>query len=196
MSPTDLSALVRLAIHSQSVARRICTDPRDYLQVVASIACSCCGKTGEPTVQLHSHREIQICYDCLGWLNAKRDHQVNAHGGGWQVGGVEPIFEVSDVARATDHYARMGFEISFHDDTYAFAHRDRDLTIHLTKHDGDGEPMSGALYIHCERADDVADEWRRAGLEVIGPVDEEYGKREGSHTDPDGNVIRFGSPLR
>ena len=33
--------------------------------------------------------------------------------------------------------------------------------------------------IHCERADDVADEWRRAGVEVIGPVDEEYGKREG-----------------
>ena len=24
----------------------------------------------------------------------------------------------------------------------------------------------------------------------------EYGKREGSHNDPDGNLIRFGSPLR
>lgn len=56
------------------------------------------------------------------------------------MGGFEPIFEESDVARATDHYAKMGFEIRFHDDTYAFAHRDRDLTIHLTKHDGNGNP--------------------------------------------------------
>jgi hypothetical protein len=161
---------------------------------MAPTACSCCGKTSEPTVQLRSHREIQICYDCLGWLNAQRDHQVNARGA-WQVAGFEPIFEVSDVARATDHYAKMGFEISFHDETYAFAHRDRDLTIHLTRHDGEGEPRSGSLYIHCENADEVAEEWRKAGLDVIGPIDEEYGKREGSHMDADGNVIRFGSPL-
>jgi hypothetical protein len=32
-------------------------------------------------------------------------------------------------------------------------------------------------------------------LEVTGPDDLDYGKREGSHTDPDGNLIRFGSPL-
>jgi hypothetical protein len=31
---------------------------------------------------------------------------------------------------------------------------------------------------------------------VDGPRDEDYGKREGSVADPDGNVIRFGSPLR
>jgi predicted enzyme related to lactoylglutathione lyase len=167
-----------------------------YLQVMAPTVCSCCEKTGEPTVQLHSHREIQICYDCLGWLNAKRDQQVNAHGGGWQVGGFEPIFVVSDVSRATDHYAKMGFEISFHDETYAFAHRDRDLTIHLTQHKGEGEATASSLYIHCEDADEVADEWRKAGLDVTGPINEDYGKREGSHNDPDGNLIRFGSPLR
>jgi uncharacterized glyoxalase superfamily protein PhnB len=34
------------------------------------------------------------------------------------------------------------------------------------------------------------------GIEVVGPRDEDYGKREGSITDPDGNVIRFGSPIR
>jgi hypothetical protein len=28
----------------------------------------------------------------------------------------------------------------------------------------------------------------------VGPADYDYGKREGSHTDPDGNLIRFGSP--
>jgi predicted enzyme related to lactoylglutathione lyase len=163
---------------------------------MAPTTCSCCGKTGEPTVQLHSHREIQICYDCLNWLNNKRDEQVKAHGGGWRVGGFEPIFVVADVARATDHYAKMGFEISFHDETYAFAHRDRDLTIHIVQHEGNEDPKASSLYIHCESADQVADEWRRAGLDVIGPTNEDYGKREGSHTDPDGNLIRFGSPLQ
>jgi len=156
--------------------------------------CSCCGKT-EQTVQLHAHREIQICYDCLNWLNAKRTEQMHGHGG-WQVGGFEPIFVVNDVARSSDHYAKMGFDISVHDDTYAFAHRERDLTIHLTNGEVGDVPGGGSLYIHCSDADELADEWRKAGLEVEGPKDEEYGKREGSHTDPDGNLIRFGSPLR
>ena len=40
----------------------------------------------------------------------------------------------------------------------------------------------------------------RAGLQgwvsVTGPDDYDYDKREGSHRDPDGNLLRFGSPLR
>jgi hypothetical protein len=31
---------------------------------------------------------------------------------------------------------------------------------------------------------------------VHGPQDQDYGKREGWIADPDGNVIRFGSPIR
>jgi uncharacterized glyoxalase superfamily protein PhnB len=99
---------------------------------VTTTTCSCCARTGEPTVQLHSHREIQICYNCLDWLNARREND--------------------DLER------------------------------------------TGSLYIHCDDANELADEWRKAGLDVTGPKDEEYGKREGSHTDPDGNLIRFGSP--
>jgi catechol 2,3-dioxygenase-like lactoylglutathione lyase family enzyme len=163
---------------------------------MAATTCSCCGRTGEPTVQLREHREIQVCSDCLDWLNARRDEQMSGRGGGWHVGGFEPIFVVQDVARATDHYAKMGFEISHHDDTYAFAHHDRNLTIHLTTGEEGDAAGGGSLYIHCANADDVANEWRKAGLDVLGPKDEEYGKREGSHRDPDGNLIRFGSPLR
>jgi hypothetical protein len=33
-------------------------------------------------------------------------------------------------------------------------------------------------------------------MNLIGPDDYDYGKREGSHRDPDGNLLRFGSPLR
>jgi uncharacterized glyoxalase superfamily protein PhnB len=42
----------------------------------------------------------------------------------------------------------------------------------------------------------VAEEWRAKGIEVEGPRDEDYGKREGSVRDPDGNLIRFGSTIR
>jgi catechol 2,3-dioxygenase-like lactoylglutathione lyase family enzyme len=112
------------------------------------------------------------------------------------VTGFEPIFKVADVSRSVAWFERAGFETSSHDDTYAFAHRDRDLTIHLAQAPGDELPGHGVLYLHCHEADRVAEEWRQAGIEVDGPHDEDYGKREGSITDPDGNVIRFGSAIR
>jgi uncharacterized glyoxalase superfamily protein PhnB len=112
------------------------------------------------------------------------------------VTGFEPIFNVANVDRSAAWFGRAGFEISFHDDTYAFAHRDRDLTIHLAQADAGTPPGHSVLYIHCQDAERVAEEWRQMGIEVDGPRDEDYGKCEGSVTDPDGNVIRFGSPSR
>lgn len=111
-----------------------------------------------------------------------------------RVVGVEPIFAVSDVPRAVEHYKRLGFEISHYDEGYAFAHRD-DLTIHLDLADTP-QPGGGLLYLHVDDADRLADEWRKAGIEFVEPQDFEWGKHEGSHRDPDGNLIRFGSPLR
>jgi len=116
--------------------------------------------------------------------------------GTWLVTGFEPIFRVADMARSVAWYESAGFGVSSHDNGYTFAHRDRDLTIHLAKGDEDEPPGHGALYLHCQDADRVADEWRRAGIDVDDLRDEDYGKREGSISDPDGNVIRFGSPLR
>jgi hypothetical protein len=116
--------------------------------------------------------------------------------GSWLVTGFNPIFRVADVPRSVVWYERAGFETSFHDETYAFVHRDRDLTIHLDQVAGDETPGLGVLYLHCQDADWVAEEWRAAGIDVDGPRDESYGKREGSVTDLDGNVIRFGSTIR
>lgn len=112
-----------------------------------------------------------------------------------RVVGVEPISVVADVPRAAAHYERLGFTTSRHDEGYAFAHRD-DLTIHLAGTDDESEAGGGSLYIHVDDADRLADEWRAAGVKIVEPQDFDYGKREGSHRDPDGNLIRFGSPLR
>ena len=116
--------------------------------------------------------------------------------GSWLVTGFDAIFKVSNVTKSVEFYRRLGFDVSSHDDTYAFAHRDRDLTIHLAQAAGGDVPGQGSLYLLCQDADRVADDWRAAGTAVDGPRDEEYSRREGSVADPDGNTIRFGSPLR
>jgi hypothetical protein len=148
----------------------------------------------EESVHLLSHSDVAICYRCLDWLNTRRARQVAAHGG-WTAVGLEPIFTVVDVERSVNHYQRLGFETSHHDKTYAFAHRGDNLTIHPAQADGDAGPKVGSLYLHVDDADQLADEWRKAGLGVVGPEGYAYRKREGSHTDPDGNLIRFGSPV-
>jgi hypothetical protein len=51
--------------------------------------------------------------------------------------------------------------------------------------------MTSPLFIHVDDADDLAADWRTAGMEVDGPENQDYGKLEGRHVDPDGNVIRF-----
>lgn len=157
-------------------------------------ACFCCETPTADLVQLHAHKDIRICYRCLGWLVAKRDKTVEADGGAVRVVGTEPIFNVADAKRAADHYERLGFTTDFHDDTYAFAHRG-DLTIHLAQTDDQTVATRGALYFHGDDAEQLADDWRKAGMQVGGPVDYDYGKREGWHADPDGNLIRFGSPV-
>jgi uncharacterized glyoxalase superfamily protein PhnB len=116
--------------------------------------------------------------------------------GSWLITAFDPIFKVADVSCSLAWYERAGFEVSAHDENYAFAHRDRDLTIHLDRV-VDGETAGhGVLYLHCQDADRVAEEWRSAGIDVDGLRNESYGKREGAVIDPDGNVLRFGSPIR
>jgi hypothetical protein len=158
--------------------------------------CSCCGSTASiDAVTLHARPEIAICSDCLDGLVGQRARRRAAQAGKACVTGFEPIFNVDDVPRAVEHYERIGFETSMHDDTYAFAHRG-DLTLHLALAEEGTTAGASSLYLHVDDADQLAEEWRAVEVDVFGPNDEDYGKREGSHVDADGNLIRFGSPLR
>ena len=130
-----------------------------------------------------------------------------------QLRSFSPIFPVRDLAAALAHYASLGFETSAYDaaDYYGFADRDG-VSLHLARHDDsahDGEahdgaahhghehPHPGAAYLYVHDADALYEEWTRPGIgghtHPAGPTD--YQLREGSHTDPDGNLIRFGSPM-
>jgi catechol 2,3-dioxygenase-like lactoylglutathione lyase family enzyme len=105
-----------------------------------------------------------------------------------------PIFPVRDLAAALRHYAALGCKTIAHEGggDYGFANRDR-LSIHLTLDPGH-EP--GAAYLDVRDADALYEEWSKPGVggltRLVGPT--EYGLREGSHIDLDGNLIRFGSP--
>jgi len=156
--------------------------------------CACCEKPlTAGFVKLWPATDIRICYDCLDWMNKQRALQLARSGGPVQVTGHEPVFRVTDVRRAVEHYQRLGFRTAYHDQTYAFASLGN-LTLHLA-HDDGTRHMTSVLYIHVEDADQLAASWRAAAVTVEGPRDEDYGKREGRHTDPDGNLIRFGSAI-
>jgi len=120
-----------------------------------------------------------------------------------------PIFPVRDLRRALAHYESLGFEVEpFTDgDEYGFADRDG-VSLHLATDHGHGDSDDsggsghdhkhvGSAYLHVEDADALYDEWARPG---VGGLTRRVGNtayklREGSHIDPDGNVIRFGSPV-
>lgn len=108
---------------------------------------------------------------------------------------IAPIFPVRDLDASLAHYARLGFETRlYHGGGYAFATRD-DVEIHLgveEHEDGHG----AEAYLFVDDADQLADEWRAAGVDFHSPRDTEWGQHEGVVVDPDGNVIRFGSPMR
>ena len=107
--------------------------------------------------------------------------------------GIAPIFPVRDLSTALAHYERLGFATrAYAGGGYGFATRDG-IEIHLGVVT---EPFTtSSAYMFVDDADAVADTWRAAGVEVHPPVDTEWGRHEGAVVDPDGNVIRFGSPL-
>lgn len=69
------------------------------------------------------------------------------------------------------------------------------VSIHLGLVPEDDRRTSSA-YVWVEDADQLAAEWRSAGVQVHAPEDTEWGQHEGAVVDPDGNVIRFGSAMR
>jgi uncharacterized glyoxalase superfamily protein PhnB len=162
---------------------------------MTSGVCSCCEKSVQVWVSLWSHQDIVICYECLDYLNSRRIRQISLQGGLSPLAGYDPVFSVRDVQRAVDHYERLGFTMDYHDETYAFA-RWGNLVIHLTLDDASDHHTSSTLYLHVDDADELAAAWRMAGLDVVDPENKDYGKREGQHVDPDGNVLRFGGPPR
>ena len=113
---------------------------------------------------------------------------------------VAPVFVTTDLTRALHHYARLGFavEASEGGDYYGYARRDG-IEIHLAKVKKiNYRTPTSCAYLWADDAGALHDEWASAGVagRLDRPESTDYGLHEGAHVDPDGNLIRFGSPPR
>jgi predicted enzyme related to lactoylglutathione lyase len=106
---------------------------------------------------------------------------------------VAPILPTSDMDRTAEHYRHLGFAVRVHHDGYGTASRDGfNLHFHRTDDVGPG----GAVYFAVDDADALHREWVASGVgETSDLFDPGFKVWEAAHTDPDGNIIRFGSPI-
>jgi len=106
---------------------------------------------------------------------------------------IAPIFPVRDLAASLVHYSLLGFATrAYEGGGYGFATIDG-VEIHLGIADDTASRASAYLFV--DDADDLARTWQSAGVTVHPPPDTAWGQHEGAVVDPDGNVIRFGSPI-
>jgi hypothetical protein len=110
---------------------------------------------------------------------------------------IAPILPTADMEKMRAHYERLGFSVRVHHGGYATASRDS-CHIHFRldpDHDASGGAV-GALYLGVDDADALHAEWVAAGVgETSDLFDPGFGVWEAAHTDSDGNLIRFGSPV-
>lgn len=109
------------------------------------------------------------------------------------------ILPTHDLAAALEHYRRLGFAVSpYEGGGYGSADRGS-VSLHFNSFSSlDPRTTTSAVYLYVDDADELYAEWRASGVtgQFFEPEDTEYGLREGAHIDRDGNLIRFGSPLR
>ena len=109
---------------------------------------------------------------------------------------IAPIFPVRDLSASLDHYHRLGFATRVYQEGvgYGFATLD-DVEIHLGVVPAGKSTTPASAYLFVDDADQLAQRWTSAGANVRPPEDTDWGQHEGVVIDPDGNNIRFGSPL-
>ena len=161
----------------------------------SSTSCWCCGEAhrADQLVRLRWHPEVALCDICVGWLDQQRDELT-----GKVLRGAIPILVTTSVTRALDHYHALGFDAEgWEGGGYGFLHRDG-VELHIGQVD-DLDPSTNrvGIYLFVADADQLYTEWAAASVDgqLDAPADTDYGLREGRHVDPDGNVIRFGSPV-
>jgi catechol 2,3-dioxygenase-like lactoylglutathione lyase family enzyme len=110
-----------------------------------------------------------------------------------------PVLITTDVQAALERYRALGFMVSAHADghEYGFLRRG-EAWLHVSfAPDVDPSLNAVSAYLYCDDADALHAEWTASGAagRHVAPMDTDYGLREGAYVDPDGNLLRYGSPL-
>jgi hypothetical protein len=108
---------------------------------------------------------------------------------------IAPILPTADLDAMRAHYEQLGFAVRVHQGGYGSASRDG-ITLHFHLEAAHTPDRSGAVYIGVDDADALHAEWTAAAVgQTTDLFDPGFGVWEAAHTDSDGNLIRFGSPL-
>lgn len=120
---------------------------------------------------------------------------------------IAPVLPVRDVAAALEHYRRLGFTADAYDEIpepgahgpiYGFLEWGP-VQLHLALvTDLDPRSNTSACYLYVDDTEALYAQWLAAdvGGRLIAPTATPYGLREMAHIDPDGNLLRIGSPIR
>jgi catechol 2,3-dioxygenase-like lactoylglutathione lyase family enzyme len=114
---------------------------------------------------------------------------------------IVPIIRVSDIQPALDFYCNglgfakdFGFSISASGPHYAGLSLDGNH-LHLSTFSGDGVPGT-ATYCYVDDIDAMYAGFQARGVTTqMEPTNQDWGMREVYERDPDGNTLRFGSPV-
>jgi uncharacterized glyoxalase superfamily protein PhnB len=116
---------------------------------------------------------------------------------------VSPTLRVADMRRALSFYeASLGFRYTFkledelHPEIpYAIVERD-EVELHLQLNPK-AAGLSSCYVFLDEGADALHAEFQQAGVRVTRPIeDSNYGARDFTIADADGNTLTFGAPIR
>jgi hypothetical protein len=110
---------------------------------------------------------------------------------------------VRNVPAALAHYRALGFDAQAYegdgpgDPPYGFCSWGP-VELHLSRFaDLDPKANTSACYLYVSDARALHATWKAAGLpgRITDVEDTPYGLAEFAHVDPDGNLLRVGSPL-
>jgi catechol 2,3-dioxygenase-like lactoylglutathione lyase family enzyme len=116
---------------------------------------------------------------------------------------IAPVFVAVDLEAALARYRALGFATSDYRDApdsppiYGYVCFGPGQ-FHIARIDDlNPKTTTSACYLYVEDADAVYAAWSAAGVEgrLHPPQDTAYGLRELAYVDPDGNLIRVGSPM-
>lgn len=151
--------------------------------------CSCCGED-KVTARLRSRDDVELCRDCLEWLLG-------------QVGvSSTPTLPVADIVEAVAFYERAGFGVRIYqdeqgnDDGFAFVDFDGQSVFDLdAATDFDPAANRAGCYLITGDAEGWHARMRDTGLPVTPLVDQPWGMREFTLTDPWENHLRVGRAI-
>ena len=149
------------------------------------MTCSCCGQDREPgqLVALQCHDDIKICRECIGWMRTEAG-----------IPDSTPTLPVRDIQESAAFFESAGFEVRrYEGGGFAFVTYDDESVFDLDAADGfDPASNRAGCYLIVAGVDKWHARLAASELPVTDLVDQPWGMREFTLTDPNGNAIRIG----